>query len=431
MSSRKLPWYRKLAFISMTLTLVWGIIELISLGGLHVCRGEFTFAGLREEQRILAKGARLVSSGEEVIHPYLGWIKNPDLAEPEQINGREIRVNALGFRDDGETIYQRNRREFLLGIAGGSVASNMSWDAEDLILELLSGHSAIQGRSIRIIRMATPGYKQPQQLQLLTYLLALGGEFDAVINLDGFNEATLAVQENAKNETAIAYPRGWHTRTITMFDPKDSKDAFALLEIKATRQRMAQTILQPPWCWSPACNLFWLFREQQNIERLTDLGVRLFSQQRTGFGNHGPLETFTSEEDMADKAAELWFRSSLQMQRLCAANGIIYLHALQPDQYVQGSKPLTEAELSEAYAEDAGTLSVVRLTYPRLMQLGRMLTEEGVAFSDQTMVFKEVNETLYIDPWCHVNKRGSEILATSVLKDLMHLLEVERGKTSE
>ena len=37
-----------------------------------------------------------------------------------------------------------------------------------------------------------PGYKQPQQLMAYNYLLSLGAEFDAVINIDGYNVITTA-----------------------------------------------------------------------------------------------------------------------------------------------------------------------------------------------------------------------------------------------
>jgi len=41
--------------------------------------------------------------------------------------------------------------------------------------------------------------------------MSLGGEFDLVINIDGFNETTLAILENADLGTSIAYPLAWHS----------------------------------------------------------------------------------------------------------------------------------------------------------------------------------------------------------------------------
>jgi len=35
------------------------------------------------------------------------------------------------------------------------------------------------------------GYKQPQQLLVLSYFLSIGQPFDMVMNIDGFNEVAL------------------------------------------------------------------------------------------------------------------------------------------------------------------------------------------------------------------------------------------------
>jgi len=42
-----------------------------------------------------------------------------------------------------------------------------------------------------------PGFKQPQQLQVLTYFLSVGQEFDMVVNIDGFNDVVWALNNNA------------------------------------------------------------------------------------------------------------------------------------------------------------------------------------------------------------------------------------------
>ena len=46
--------------------------------------------------------------------------------------------------------------------------------------------------------MAHGGWKQPQQLLALSWILALGGELDVLINVDGFNEVALDGVENAE-----------------------------------------------------------------------------------------------------------------------------------------------------------------------------------------------------------------------------------------
>ena len=38
----------------------------------------------------------------EAIHPYFGWVHNPQVSKAEEIFGKEIPVNRLGFQDDNE-----------------------------------------------------------------------------------------------------------------------------------------------------------------------------------------------------------------------------------------------------------------------------------------------------------------------------------------
>jgi len=46
----------------------------------------------------------------------------------------------------------------------------------------------------------------------------------------------------------------------------------------------------------------------------------------------GPSYHYESESDMFKDLASVWKMSSIQMHRLCAANGIRYFHFLQPNQ---------------------------------------------------------------------------------------------------
>jgi hypothetical protein len=56
--------------------------------------------------------------------------------------------------------------------------------------------------------MALGGWKQPQQLFALQLAWLRGGEFDAVINLDGFNEVAMVAQ-NVGSGVPAWFPRGW------------------------------------------------------------------------------------------------------------------------------------------------------------------------------------------------------------------------------
>ena len=58
------------------------------------------------------------------------------------------------------------------------------------------------------------------------------------------------------------------------------------------------------------------------------------------------------DEAMYLDYVEVWARASLEMELLCAGYGIRYLHFLQPNQYLPGSKTLTDEERARRYDPD-------------------------------------------------------------------------------
>src|SRR5690606_27733975 len=93
---------------------------------------------------------------------------------------------------------------------------------------------------------------------------------------------------------------------------------------------------------------------------------------------------------------------------------ILYLHCLQPNQYLEGSKPMQPAELEVAVNHGTGYAKAVQQHYHRLIAADDRIRAAGVDFHDLTMVFRDHPEPLYIDTCCHVNRRGSAILAQRI-----------------
>ena len=402
--------------------LVLVAFELIGLAGLRLARAGFSMQGLRLEQQAIAEGIDVSDGATEAFHPYLGWVHNPQLSKPGKYSGGTISTNWLGFRDDSESIYRRSPDTYLIGIAGGSVAWEFSWEAQDVLREKLSAHPLLKGRQIQFIRLALPGYKQPQQLMAYNFLLTLGAEFDAIINIDGYNETVLTINENAQLNTAISYPRAWHARVVAMADPSVSADAARLLQLRGHRQQMAKSAQTSIWRWSHFYNLIWLMRDRSAWTEQTDLGLNVSKSKRHSFTTHGPENRFAGET-LEPEVAAMWQRCSLQMHYLCRANNTLYLHILQPNQYVPDSKPLSKKELKYYFDPDDASAKFVPRMFPRLQELGRALEAQGVEFSDQTKVFSGVEETLYVDPWCHFNQEGNRLLGIAVADRLLQMLD--------
>jgi len=371
---------KRLVFGTVLAGIVVVACELISWAGLHLTDKLFSMQRLRLKQQQIAEGRGVSDGASESYHPYLGWVHNPQLARPEKYSGGDIPVNWLGFKDDSDSVYRRADDTYIVGIAGGSVAWGFSWEAQNILREKLSAHPALQGRRIQFVRMALPGYKQPQQLMVYNFLLTLGAEFGTIVNMDGYNETVLAVRDNAVSDTAISYPCGWHTRVVSVSDPRSSADAARLLYLRGKRQQMARSILASRFRWSGTYNLVWHIRDQFAFGELSDPGMSVSKSKRHSFMTHGPTNRFSGDE-LEPEVAAMWKRCSWQMHNLCKANGTLYLHVLQPNQYVPNSKPMGTAERLVCYSEEEGSAVFVRSMFPRLQVLGRELQAEEVEFS--------------------------------------------------
>ena len=409
-------------FKALILACLLALCEFLAWGYLRLVIAEGSLQTLVIRQQQIASGSTSSDGASETIHPYLGWVHNPQLDLPESIDGRIAHTNNLGFRDNGPSIVTTSPEELVVAITGGSVAWRFSWEAESALAEQLAAIPQFANRKLRLVRLALPGYKQPQQLIALNYVLALGSDFDAVINIDGFNDAVLSVLENAQQGTAVEYPRSWHARSILIADPRNSSDAWQLLSLRGARQTRARNALASPLRHSCLYQLVWHVRDDLDHRAILDLAQSVSRARKDSFVHHGPPPP-QDKQSAASAAADLWLRSSMQMHDICNARGIAYLHCLQPSQYLPETKNFSEHELTFCFTPDQPHAVLARDLFPLLLERSQQLTSHGVPFLDLTGTFRDHPETLYSDPWCHVNAEANRLLAKSIAPRLVQGLE--------
>jgi hypothetical protein len=112
---------------------------------------------------------------------------------------------------------------------------------------------------------------------------------------------------------------------------------------------------------------------------------------------------------------------------LCEANGIAYFHFLQPNQYVEGTKPMAASEQAVALNVENPYRAPAVACYPLLIEEGRSLKAQGINFHDLTRVFAEHSEPLYVDDCCHFNDAGDKILAENIAAAIRSVFEQPRG----
>ncbi|MCG3175124.1 MAG: hypothetical protein MOGMAGMI_00046 [Candidatus Omnitrophica bacterium] len=353
-----------------------------------------------------------------VLHPYLGYVMDdPTERDP------------YGFLNYFPIVQKRSSDKIIVAITGGSVALQLYDNAIDTLIEELKTGEAFKDREIVAVRFAVGGYKQPQQLIALNYLLAVGGEYDIVINIDGFNEAVLSLSENVPKGVSPLFPRNWALQVGPLSDERLLSYVYEGARIRKARVVLARAFGARIVRDSYALHLVW-----ENLDRfLLARKFRINREANKRYGAartylaQGPSRAYADDEQLRAEIVDVWQRCSRLMSELSKANGIEYFHFLQPSQYLPGSKPLTDVEMREAVSTEIDYGTHLKSVYPRMIAAGHELKKEGVHFKDLTILFASDYRTMYSDTCCHLNKEGYRIMAREIAKYVRQRYRVSTG----
>jgi hypothetical protein len=348
-----------------------------------------------------------------VLHPYFGYEREPSIAVVEDESKRFRR----GDFD----------ASFNVLIVGGSVAGIFGRRGTERLGELLRADPRLTGREVRFFGHGRGSFKQPQQSFLVQFLLGLGYRLDAVINIDGFNELALG-NKNAWDGAHPLYPSAIRYAHLARGGSADPADVELLLDARSALREAATVSERAVATGSlrsailgrralvrahAARNRFAAAQEaygKRLLGRDADAAVR-----GPGFARALP--------DVLALIVEGWVSSSRDLQALCTAHGITYLHVLQPTMHDEGSKVLTEQERQKDNAHESWR-EAIRPGYPMLRAAGARLAAEGVRFLDGSMLFRDVADTMYFDA-CHFRIPGNVLLAERIAPGLLAALPAE------
>ena len=307
----------------------------------------------------------------------------------------------------------------VIGVLGGSVSQEVT----PYFQRELTRYFADQGlaKNPVVIPLALGSMKQPQQLHIAAFMLTMGGNFDILVNLDGYNELTDA-HANFKQVVFPFFPRRWEKLVFL------TRDEIALAgQIRAARARLTQ--LQQdgpisPFRYTALYGLLHRYQLQQAETRILQLNYDLANQGAArSLEQQGPYIPFQDLSQVHQETVRVWYRSSALLSRLAAAADADYYHFLQPNQYIPDSKPLSVEELRHHYHPDWDIMTNYAGNYPLFAQFGRELRQSGVNYFDLTRIFNDHPETLYRDGCCHLNGRGNELLAAAMVARLEPALQ--------
>src|SRR5262249_24483082 len=107
-----------------------------------------------------------------------------------------------------EPFTTRGPDRFVVLILGGSFADQVFYLGKEKLADSLRKHAPFRDKEIEVLSVALGGYKQPQQMIILADLLIHGGHYDAVVNIDGFNEVDASL-DNYDDGLNPFYPQSW------------------------------------------------------------------------------------------------------------------------------------------------------------------------------------------------------------------------------
>ena len=402
-------------------------MELVALVALRIVAGHWVgVAELAEERSLRGEGVlgegdpealreRNALSAERVLHPYLGYVKDADRRVRQMVGATNPEAGELGFPNNAYPVVQPRDPERLVAVVlGGSLANALVRHARPDLERALAEIPRFRGREVRVVSLAQPGYKQPQQLLALSYLISLGAHFDVAINLDGYNDLVAAVTNERLGGVAHFYPKRW-AASVADLDRDFRLAVGEIAVLQREREARVEAFSRAPWRWSHLAGLVWKRLDQGLEDDIRRAELRLHDGGRElSFQTSGPRREYPTEAALYEDIVAVWRRASMQLDRLSGALGIEYYHFLQPNQYVPDSKPLSERERAEKIELGSRRDQIVRTGYPLLQRAGAELRGEGVAFHDLTPVFRGVESTIYIDVCCHVNPEGSRRIVAAI-----------------
>lgn len=343
-----------------------------------------------------------------VLHPYLGFVEPPDPDWKRGFTRYDASAADFGFPRNFHPFFAPSTADrVVVVVTGGSVAQQLAANGRPVpyLEQALAGLERFRGRQVAVLNLAMGGYKQPQQLMALSYFLVLGVSVDVVINLDGFNEVTLPVRENFASGVYPFYPRAWNFQ-VGDIDPEERRIRGAVTLLQDTRRSLARASSRQPWRHSFTVGLLWRLLDGHLERWAAEQQASLLAGRERDPQSHGPQVSYQSEEELRREMVAVWKRSSLQMDCLARGQGVEYYHFLQPNQYDPGSKRLNAEERRTAFDASSSFRDLVARGYPLLRAAGEELRSRGIRFVDLSRDFSSIDETIYIDPCCHLSRTG-------------------------
>jgi len=430
---------RRLAsIVAVNLVIFALLIEVVSLVAYYVQTGELFYAHStrsRDMRLIIPEGPANQGGGGpatvQQLHPYFGFIDKTGTEHPRSYLRASHAANNFGFASSYDYPFKKqNPAQFVVGVFGGSVAANYAFNEieKHILAAALNRLPALANRQVIVMPFAIGGYKQPQQLLVLSYFLSLGHDFDLVVNIDGFNEVALGVL-NDQHGIESSMPSDFILLPMVNL----ATGAFSKEELELTvatlneKERLANVVKSLTTAWTATgYQLSWL-RARALVGSYWE-GVGKLDRLR--MARSGSAQSYmqivarprmTADEALVAMVTR-WARASLMMKELLDARRIPYVHFVQPNQYAGTRRVFDQRERAIAISEASPFKPGARKGYPMLGAELAKLRQAGVNAFSAVDLFDDVGAPVYSDNCCHYNEAGSALFSAYVAQTIARAL---------
>jgi hypothetical protein len=372
---------------------------------------------------------------KEKLHPYFGYVIDGKLRtencasdDPQECYSR-IKVST------DKPFVRRAPDKLIVGLLGGSVAvGTSSRGVGTLYKEFLGQLPEYRDREVILYTMASGGFRQPQQLMMLNFYISLGAEFDLILNLDGFNDVAIPASQWALNKLHPSFPRSWNHRVANRIPDELLEHLAKKKSVQRNHIAFATFMANPIARNSSTFNLVWQLKHQNSMKNISEIdvlinGVETDADVKRDFRYEalGPDYEFTDWKNLYSYSVNIWANSSKLVDSIADGGGAKYFHFLQPNQYIEGSKPMSVKERDVALMKQGGYGYHYKQAYPHIIEKAKWLTAQGVKFHDLTNLYQDVEEPIYIDNCCHVNGKGSRLM----VKEMANIIHQSNQSTAD
>ena len=423
-----------LSLIAINLAIAFLCVEGLSLAFYFVNQKQFFYTRTKTKEKVVEDieriGIRLDESIVERLHPFFGYVlKQGAFTNPKL----KLKVNKQGFFSLYEYPFVKTKpNQFIIGVFGGSVANNFALDEyiNQRLSKKLKTYPELANKEIIVLNFGNGGYKQPQQLLILNYFLALGQELDLAINIDGFNEVALSNLNN-KAQLEVGMPSVQHIQPLSGLANNVSPEVMsAIVQISENKKQLKSAIDKLSTCQLALCHAITSLQVKQLVntyqQAIVKYDIQVKNAPKDSANNiiYIPSSDSVLETTAAfDKMAALWYESSLTMNQILSNRKIKYFHFVQPNQYYPTKRVFTEKEKQIFISKDSPYEAAVRQGYPVLLSKVDDLQKTGVNVFNGVNILDNAKETVYKDACCHYNSAGDEILANYVSSSIIKVLK--------